>query len=62
MTRSIYSVDGLTFVGNRLEKTKAYPAPETADWKMFHITDSDNVKVEEPATVSNSQPAATSAN
>ena len=59
---SIYSVDGLTFTGNRLEKTKAYPAPPAAKWEMFNITDSDNVKVEDPATVSAGSPAATSAN
>jgi hypothetical protein len=59
---SMYSVDGLTFTGNRLEKTKAYPAPQTANWKVFHITDSDNVKIEDPSTVSDRQPAATSAN
>jgi len=49
---SIYSVDGLTFTGNRLERTNAYPAPEAGEWKPFNITDSDNVKVEDPATVS----------
>ncbi len=49
---SIYSVDGLTFTGNRLEKTMAYPAPEAGEWKMFKITDSDNVKVEDPSSVS----------
>lgn len=48
---SLYSVDGLTFTGNRLERTKAYPAPEGGEWEMFQITDSDNVKVEEPATL-----------
>ena len=50
---SIYSVDGLTFTGNRLERTKAYPAPDAGGWEMFKITDSDNVKVDEPATLSN---------
>lgn len=59
---SMYSVDGLTFTGNRLERTTAYPAPDTGEWKMFKITDSDNVKVEDPATLSAKQPAATSAN
>jgi hypothetical protein len=59
---SIYSVDGLTFTGNRLERTKAYPAPEAGEWKMFSITDSDNVKVEDPATLSATPPTATSAN
>jgi len=49
----LYSVDGLTFTGNRLERTKTYPAPDAGEWKMFKITDSDNVKVEEPATLSN---------
>lgn len=49
---SIYSVDGLTFTGNRLERTKAYPAPRTDGWQPFNISDSDNVKVEAPATVS----------
>jgi len=48
---SIYSVDGLTFTGNRLERTKAYPAPGTGGWQPFNISDSDNVKVEAPATV-----------
>ena len=55
-------VDGLTFTGNRLERTKAYPASKEGEWKMFNITDSDNVKVEEPATLSATQPTATSAN
>jgi hypothetical protein len=49
---SIYSVDGLTFTGNRLERTKAYPAPVAGEWEMFKITDSDNVKVEEPSSIS----------
>jgi hypothetical protein len=49
---SLYSVDGLTFTGNRLERTKDYPAKEGKEWKMFDITDSDNVKVEDPSTVS----------
>lgn len=50
---NLYSVDSLTFTGNRLERTKAYPAPDAGEWEMFKITDSDNVKVEEPATLSN---------
>jgi hypothetical protein len=48
----LYSVDGLTFTGNRLERTKTYPAPDAGEWKMFKITDCDNVKVEEPSTLS----------
>ena len=59
---SLYSVDGLTFTGNRLEKTKDYPASQTADWKMFDITDSDNVKVEDPVMVSPGQQTPTSMN
>lgn len=59
---SMYSVDGLTFTGNRLERTTDYPAPEVTEWKMFNITDSENVKLEEPATVSAGTPTATSAN
>lgn len=58
---SIYSVDGLSFTGNRLERTKAYPAPEAGEWQMFNITDSDNVKIEKPSTVSASTTSATSA-
>ncbi len=49
---AMYSVDGLTFTGNRLERTDAYPAPEGGEWRMFDITDSDNVKVEAPAELS----------
>lgn len=49
---SIYSVDGLTFTGNQLERTRAYPAPDAGEWEMFMITDSDNVKIEESSTVS----------
>ncbi len=59
---SIYSVDGLTFTGNRLERTKTYSASKEGEWKMFNITDSDNVKVEDPATLSVTPPTATSAN
>jgi hypothetical protein len=53
---SIYSVDGLTFVSNQLEKNQAYPAPEGQEGKLFMITDSDHVKVEDPITVSTKQP------
>jgi hypothetical protein len=53
---SIYSVDGLSFSGNRLERTKAYPAQQGSAWKMFKITDSDNVKIDDPATVSAMSP------
>jgi hypothetical protein len=35
-----------------LEKTQAYPAPEGGDGKLFMITDSDHVKVDEPKAAS----------
>jgi hypothetical protein len=44
---SIYSVDGLTFRGNRLERTDAYPSTGTSG-KLLEITDSDRVVAEEP--------------
>ncbi|MBK1825670.1 right-handed parallel beta-helix repeat-containing protein [Haloferula rosea] len=49
---SLYSVDGLTFTGNRLEKTTDYPLPDGQESKLFDVTDSDDVKIEEPSTVS----------
>jgi len=45
---SIFSVDGLTFVGNHLERTTDYPAPAGRLAQLFEITDSDRVTVEEP--------------
>ncbi len=54
---SMYSVDGLTFVDNRLERTKAYPSNVSDEWKMFDITDSDNVKLKEPRIVSSGEGA-----
>lgn len=55
---SMYSVDGLTFTGNRLEKTTAYPLPGGKESKLFDVTDSDNVNIEDPAVVAESnQPA-----
>lgn len=57
---SIYSVDGLTFVGNQLERTRDYPAPEGQEGKLFMITDSDRVKVEDPRRVSTGHPATSS--
>jgi hypothetical protein len=44
----VYSVDGLTFRNNRLERTQAYPAGAAKPEPMFDITDSDHVKVEPP--------------
>ncbi|MEX1047922.1 MAG: right-handed parallel beta-helix repeat-containing protein [Akkermansiaceae bacterium] len=52
---SVYSVDDLTFTGNRLEKTRDYPAPEGQEGTLFQIVDSDRVKVEEPKVISSSQ-------
>jgi hypothetical protein len=45
---SVYSVDGLTFRNNRLERTQAYPAGAAKPGPVFDITDSDHVKVEPP--------------
>ena len=44
----VYSVDGLTFRSNRLQRTQDYPAGAAKPEPMFDITDSDNVKVEPP--------------
>ena len=41
-----YSVQGLTFASNRLEKTDAYP-PWKADAPRFVTADCDNVRIEE---------------
>ena len=54
---SMYSVDGLTFRGNRLEKTQDYPAPEGHAGELFQIVESDNVKVEDPKVITTKQPA-----
>ena len=48
---SAYSVDGLIFRDNRLEKTQDYPVPEGKTRKFFDIVDSDNIHVEEPVPV-----------
>jgi hypothetical protein len=58
---SLYCVDGLTFTGNRLEKTTDYPLPGGKESKLFEVTHSDNVKIEEPRLVESARPAATSA-
>lgn len=58
---SLYCVDGLTFTGNRLEKTTAYPLPGGKKSKLFEVTHSDNVKIEEPRLVESARPAARSA-
>jgi len=51
----VYSVDGLTFRNNRLERTQDYPAGTGEPEPMFDITDSDNVKVEPPTVMTASQ-------
>jgi hypothetical protein len=56
----MYSVDGLTFTNNRLERTTAYPAPDGREGKLFMITDSDHVKVDEPKAASTSEPTTSS--
>lgn len=43
---NLYSVDGLTFRNNRIEKSTAYPE-QNKDARAFDITDSNNVKIEE---------------
>jgi hypothetical protein len=47
----VYSVDGLTFEGNRLERTREYPAQEEPAGAFFEITDSDNVHTQKPEVV-----------
>jgi hypothetical protein len=47
----VYSVDGLTFRNNRLERTQDYPADTGKPEPMFDITHSDNVKVEPPTVL-----------
>ena len=47
---SVYSVDGLTFRGNRLERTQAYPASGEPG-NLFDVKFSDRVVLEEPLRV-----------
>lgn len=47
---SLYSVDGLIFRGNRLERSQAYPATGPAG-PLFDITHSDRVDVQEPVLI-----------
>jgi hypothetical protein len=51
----VYSVDGLTFHNNRLERTQDYPTGNTKPEPMFDITNSDNVKVEPPTILTAKQ-------
>jgi hypothetical protein len=59
---SIYSVDGLTFRGNHIDRTKDYPTAQDVSGSLFAITDSDNVQVEQPAALEPEQAEATSSN
>ena len=47
----MYSVDGLVFKGNRLERTATYPAKPGTPPHMFEVVESDNVQVESPVDV-----------
>ena len=51
----MYSVDGLTFRSNRLERTRDYPLSGVKPQPMFDITDSDNVQVEPPMLLTTGQ-------
>jgi parallel beta-helix repeat protein len=48
---SIYSMDGLTFRSNRLEKTQDCPSSPGTAGKLFAITNSDHIKVENPESI-----------
>lgn len=48
----VYSVDGLSFTGNRLERTREYQAADDSAFEIFKILDSDNVKTEIPERAS----------
>ena len=48
---NLYSVDGLIFRNNRLERTQAYPSTGKPANNLFEITDSDRVQVEPPVQV-----------
>jgi hypothetical protein len=52
---SLYSVDGVTFRGNRLERTQAYPVTR-GESGLFDVTDSDRVVLHEPLEVPPSKP------
>ncbi len=43
-----YSVDGLLFRGNRLERTRDYPAQDGSHSGYFNVLESDNVLTENP--------------
>ncbi|MEN9841719.1 MAG: hypothetical protein RL376_1519 [Verrucomicrobiota bacterium] len=54
---NLYSVDGLIFRNNRVERTTAYPETAASEFKFFEVTDSDRVQLEAPVMV----PSATGA-
>jgi len=56
----MYSVNGLIFRNNRLERTCDYPGSETKPETVFDITDSDNVKLDNPKPVTIKAAAANS--
>ena len=43
---SVYSVDGLKFCNNRLERTKAYPAAPGPEMELLQVVNSDHVEIE----------------
>ena len=43
---NIYSVDGLTFRNNQLERTAAYPAIPGPAEELYQVVDSDNIAIE----------------
>ena len=45
----LYSVDGLTFRNNRLERSTNYPSSALAEAPLFDVTHSDRVTLEVPA-------------
>ncbi|MCX6939072.1 MAG: hypothetical protein NTU80_14495, partial [Verrucomicrobia bacterium] len=55
---NLYSVDGLTFRNNRLERTTDYPST-TPMGPLFEVRDSDRVNLEEPVLVSKESAALT---
>lgn len=52
---SMYSVDGLIFRDNRLVRTSDYPSSGSKPGKLFNVTDSDHVTLEQPTTSLNAE-------
>jgi hypothetical protein len=57
---SIYSVDGLSFLSNRLERTQEYAPAKRTGPELFKVSDSDRVNLQEPASVTSSSKRRTS--